>query len=88
MSAKTRHRRRLSIFEGQRGLCCICGELMTLERPHCIPPPPPDFATFEHVIPRSEGGTWDWSNIKLSHYRCNRARSVGTTHAPLPAVTC
>lgn len=41
------------------------------------------FATFEHLVPKSRGGT----EVKLSHYRCNHARGNRplTTPPPPPA---
>lgn len=31
-------------------------------------------ASRDHIIPYSKGGTWDISNIRLAHMRCNEAR--------------
>lgn len=33
-----------------------------------------NFATFEHLTPRSQGGTNEESNLALSHSKCNQAR--------------
>lgn len=35
----------------------------------------PEFATLDHVIPKSKGGTLILSNLRLAHGRCNKARA-------------
>lgn len=42
--------------------------------------PDPEFksnedVTFDHWIPQSKGGTWDISNLRLMHKRCNAFKS-------------
>lgn len=34
----------------------------------------PKYATFGHVIPKSDGGTDALKNLKLSHKKCNNER--------------
>lgn len=34
----------------------------------------PEFATWDHIVPKSKGGTNDRSNVKLAHRRCNELR--------------
>lgn len=62
--------RRHRMFEGQRGLCHLCGEAMLLE----VAQDHPEFATYDHLLPASAGGTKAASNIRLAHRRCNMAR--------------
>ena len=64
---------RKQIFEKQNGLCWLCGKVMTLE----LPPsgrPNRTYATFDHVRPKSDGGTTYFTNLKLAHRACNSAR--------------
>lgn len=37
-------------------------------------------ATFDHVIPKSQGGTSHISNLKLAHASCNNSRGNMTPH--------
>lgn len=60
------------MFEAQNGLCYLCGKPMTLDRDFSGEPTPM-FATYEHVVPKSDGGGGG-SNIKLSHKICNNRR--------------
>jgi 5-methylcytosine-specific restriction endonuclease McrA len=47
----------------QQGLCWLCDRPMRVTD-----------ATWDHIIPRSHGGSWDPSNLKLAHESCNRIR--------------
>lgn len=67
--AERRHALRKRIFEEQKGLCWLCGEPMLLDGRS------PKFASFDHVIPKSEGGTTYHTNLKLAHRKCNSARN-------------
>lgn len=51
--------------------CWICGEPMRFAPGNGLDP---EFATLDHVIPKSRGGTAALSNLKLAHGRCNLAR--------------
>lgn len=64
---------RKRLFERQEGLCHLCGGPMTLLRKRSAIGR--FFATFDHVVPRSEGGTAHVSNLKLAHRTCNNARN-------------
>lgn len=50
-------------FDAQQGLCWLCDKPMDLQA-----------STWDHVIPKSAGGTWDPSNLKLAHSKCNGLR--------------
>jgi 5-methylcytosine-specific restriction endonuclease McrA len=68
-----RRMRRKLLFQKQSGMCHWCKRTMKI-RPFPSTNAPPDYATFEHLKPRSEGGTWHASNIVLACHRCNSAR--------------
>ena len=40
-------------------------------------------ATFDHVVPRSQGGSDDVSNFRLVHYGCDVARGDGDGSKPV-----
>ena len=69
---RKRHQKKLRLFMAQDGDCCICGKAMILRhggsRGSC--------ATFEHVKLRSDGGTFETSNVPLSHADCNARRGM------------
>jgi len=73
-SAKERQERRRSLFERQSGKCHWCGGAMSLEA-H-VPPMGPrrDYATFEHIVPKSKGGKSNFANVVLAHTICNLKR--------------
>lgn len=69
-----RERLRVQLFEKQAGLCHLCGEPMTMQRKRGTVVGK-NFATFDHVVPASEGGTAYYLNLKLAHRACNNARN-------------
>ena len=66
-------------FAHQGGLCCWCTMkmLMVTEDPRH-----PKFATWEHVHPKSKGGTNLRSNRVLAHRDCNQKRGSSTDVVP------
>lgn len=67
---KTMHQMRLLRFQRQDGLCWLCSEPLDLFQPqHSL-----GSASWEHVIPRSSGGSDRWSNVVLTHAECNKQR--------------
>jgi 5-methylcytosine-specific restriction endonuclease McrA len=52
------------------GLRCFCGDVvdMALEWPH------PMSKSLDHVVPLSQGGLHDPSNVRLAHLHCNTLR--------------
>lgn len=56
------------VYLRDQGICHLCGE------PVDILSRGADAAERDHVIPKSEGGSQDADNIRLSHRRCNRAK--------------
>lgn len=61
------------LLERQGNLCFWCREPMHMdyERKHDA-----DFASIEHVIPRSWGGKNSRENLALAHNRCNYMRGA------------
>lgn len=51
--------------------CWLCGQPMRFSSGDGLDP---EFATLDHVVPKSQGGTRALSNLKLAHGRCNRSR--------------
>ncbi len=68
------------LFNQQGGLCYLCHKPMTLIRGRNLGNPGNRFATFDHVVPSSEGGTSHAFNLKLACRRCNSSRNS----RPLP----
>jgi 5-methylcytosine-specific restriction endonuclease McrA len=67
-----RHVRR-RMYKRQKGLCWICGERMSIAPEHAGSD---HFATFDHLVPKVEGGTKEQSNLRLAHQKCNGRRSA------------
>jgi 5-methylcytosine-specific restriction endonuclease McrA len=60
---------RLMARDGEN--CTICGDL--LDR-HLRDFNGPLYITFDHILPRSHGGTTTFQNLRLAHSRCNSLR--------------
>lgn len=56
--------------KAQHGICAGCGEWV----PFKSALDDPLEATFDHVIPRSQGGTFAYANGLLKHRKCNVER--------------
>lgn len=67
-------------FIEQHGLCWLCGTAMTFkyERNERL------CATFDHVIPAKDGGTWAPENLLLGHQDCTRRRGSNRNISCLP----
>lgn len=63
---------RLRLAEAQNWRCCYCGVVMSDRRKD------PKFMTFEHVIPRSKGGSTQEANLVMACSTCNHARGDNT----------
>lgn len=44
---------------------------LSCQYPGCEKPLDKEDITFDHWIPQSKGGTWDLSNLKMMHKKCN-----------------
>lgn len=72
----TRQRRgnseqRFKLYEKQKGRCYICGRLTKLDSEH---ENDDDFATVDHIIPVSKGGSSRSNNIALCCKLCNNLK--------------
>lgn len=68
LNPKTRKRWKVILWERQKGRCYWCDKRM-FRHVHCD-----HFATFEHLIPRSQGGGDIFENFVLAHRSCNQRR--------------
>lgn len=71
-------RRLLAIRDGLD--CSLCGKRMDFSTPHNNADPWKEpgarIATIDHVIPVSQGGTDDMSNLRLACLRCNQLEGI------------
>jgi 5-methylcytosine-specific restriction endonuclease McrA len=51
------------VFERDGGMCGICGQAVT-----------PEAWDLDHIVPLSLGGHHVYSNVQVSHPRCNRSK--------------
>lgn len=65
MNPKDRKRKKRRLLEQYGSYCCHCGNWFLSE-----------WLTFEHVIPRSRGGSNALSNLRLACRPCNQARGA------------
>lgn len=65
------HKRRL--YAAQNGQCCHCQRKMTKPAKKLGTPGPRD-PTFDHIVPRSKGGTDATDNVALACHECNHAK--------------
>jgi 5-methylcytosine-specific restriction endonuclease McrA len=77
---RKREQQKVRQFKHQNGLCCWCLEPMELKM---MTPEEwkrrsdyPKFATWEHLIPKAQGGTDSRHNRVLAHRVCNNARGT------------
>ena len=54
------------LFKSQNGVCYICDSIMTLDDKKSE-----HYATIDHVVPRSAGGSYRLSNLRCACKRCN-----------------
>jgi 5-methylcytosine-specific restriction endonuclease McrA len=59
------------MYKHQKGLCWICGEHMAISDSRAGSE---NFATFDHLLPKAQGGTRAQTNLKLAHQKCNNLR--------------
>lgn len=60
------------LWDKQNGLCAECQQPMLLRRTENKKL----FATLEHIVPQSAGGTHQLSNLELLCYGCNQKRNI------------
>ena len=64
-------KRRWEVGERDGWICHICGEKIDPESRDRY-----ERATLDHVIPRSHGGRYWASNMRIAHQRCNSDRGA------------
>lgn len=84
--AKTRAQWHDVLMREQDGLCAICGHRFSVAGELSEELEIKYAATFDHVIPRSQGGKDELTNFRLVHSCCNVARGDGTGSKPAPTV--
>ncbi|MGA8475813.1 MAG: HNH endonuclease signature motif containing protein [Candidatus Cybelea sp.] len=82
---KTRAEWRERLLIEQRGLCSLCGYRFALDGEVNDEVAAQFAATFDHIVPRSQGGVDDLSNLRLVHRGCNLARGDGSSSKPGPS---
>ena len=70
---------REKVAERDKGICQICGLPVdwndyTGQKGKGFKPGD-NYPSIDHIIPKSKGGLHEWSNVQLSHYKCNRLKS-------------
>ena len=55
---------RESLYYRDHGMCQYCGTTMNMKQ-----------TTYDHVIPRSKGGTHTWDNVVMSCSKCNNVKA-------------
>lgn len=83
--AKTRAEWREYLMLKQRGLCALCGYRFPQAGEANESVQNEFAATFDHIVPRSQGGVDARGNLRLVHRGCNRARGDGNDPKPVPA---
>ncbi len=61
------------LSETQNHRCCFCGKRMGVTRDRN------DYPTFEHITPKSLGGSDELDNLVISCRGCNEARGISLT---------
>lgn len=72
---------RNKLSEAQNHKCCYCGLSLTLEG---VPNDTKNFATFEHVIRKCEGGSDGEDNLVVACGGCNSGRQDTPAESYLP----
>jgi len=73
LNSRRRETKRKKLRERDGDHCWICRQPMDFKGSAIGP----EFATIDHVVPRSQGGSHDIGNLRLAHRRCNLARADG-----------
>lgn len=60
----------LADIAARDGYRCFCGERVDM----ALAWPDPRSKSLDHIVPLSEGGAHDPSNVRLAHLRCNTVR--------------
>lgn len=74
---KARGRKVTFLLARDGGNCTICGDPLDrkIKNPrHLL------YVTFDHIVPRSQGGTDKIDNLRLAHAKCNWERGNDPIH--------
>ena len=66
--SKSNVNRRIGLFNRAGGMCYYCSKVLSL-RPNAE-----NFATLDHVVPKSKGGSNGMRNLVISCSECNREK--------------
>jgi 5-methylcytosine-specific restriction endonuclease McrA len=83
---RTRAAWRECLMLKQRSLCAICGYRLPVTGELSAELEFAYSATFDHIIPRSQGGHDGLENLRLAHRRCNVARGNGVASIEVTGV--
>lgn len=78
MSARYKAQKRATLLERHGPDCWLCGKPLGLDLPRTHA----RAATLDHVIPRSQGGTNELTNLRLAHRTCNYRRANAPATEP------
>jgi hypothetical protein len=70
------------LFKEQGGFCFYCHKKMSLTNRRKTGQPAKNFATFEHLQRRVDGGKFDDDNIVLVHRTCNTMTNIEAQRDP------
>lgn len=59
-----------AVMERDNCTCFVCGEKICPQENRSLR----NGATIEHIVPISKGGLHEWSNVAVSHRKCNSAK--------------
>ena len=68
---------RRALRREQDRVCALCGDFIQAgggPTPNKGVVDPPDSPSLDHIIRQRDGGTWEKSNLRLVHRRCNEER--------------
>lgn len=60
------------LYRRDGGMCQLCGQ-----------PVSSGAFQLDHIIPKSKGGAFTWSNLRLAHKGCNSSRCDGERSTPV-----
>ena len=65
-----------ALCEAQNWKCAYCSCEIEITHPRPGESSPHYMATADHIIPKSHGGNWRWSNLVAACRRCNMERGT------------
>jgi 5-methylcytosine-specific restriction endonuclease McrA len=64
---------RMAVYQRDRWRCGICGGRV----PKVAVVPHPQAPTIDHIVALANGGSDEWTNVRLAHFICNSRRGTG-----------